>query len=156
MSTAMLHASSTSSWITTALISRPLEEQVNTPAVSSLAFHATSSWRTVIESTHRSTQLAGLIGRLAISLHGLQPAFLARVSLALFDSPLTILQGSASNAQESCEVTFQFPDGKTYDAHSSVLLVHLRDFPFTFRCGDSTNASASTPLRVPSATRNRL
>lgn len=50
VSTAQLHATSTSSWITTALISRPLEEQVNTPAVSSLAFHATSSWRTVIET----------------------------------------------------------------------------------------------------------
>lgn len=140
---------------TPALISRPLEEQVNTPAVSSLAFHATSSWRTVIESTHRSTQLAGPIGRLVISLHGLQPALLARVSLALSDSPLTILQVAASNAQESCEVTFQFPVG-TYDAHSFVLLVHLRDFPFTLRCGDSTNVSASTPPRVPSATRNRL
>jgi hypothetical protein len=35
---------------TPALISRPLEEQVNTPAVPPLAFHATSSWRTVIET----------------------------------------------------------------------------------------------------------
>jgi hypothetical protein len=108
-----------------------------------------------LKPTHRATQLARPIGRLVISLHGLQPALLARVSLALSDSPLTILQVAASNAQESCEVTFQFPIG-TYDAHSFVLLVHLRDFPFTLRCGDSTNVSASTPPRVPSATRNRL
>lgn len=50
-------------------------------------------------------------------------------------------------AQVGCDGRFQFPDGRMYKAHSSLLLAHFPNFPFTLRSDDSTNADDSTPLR---------